>query len=296
MNGRLYDPKLHRFLQTDNYVQDPGNTQNYNRYGYVLNNPLKYTDPSGWETEEEKAKKAQHDEEERLKNEYARAYAEEYGRQFGADGITSQQWMNLGGAGVNSQLYSSYVSQNRDEYNSGLNYGMDKITIHSNADEWLRSGGYDPKGNISDMDENARDSYVKMMVKNVYPADILYGDAGNPNIKYDSAINGYGNYMNKEVTIYDKAFTTNKDLFLTIMHEGSHAWDDYHGLTSAWGENSRDITETRAYEMMHYFDSNVFNNGDHSHYYDFYSNRANESDFNNFRIRSYIAFFNNIQR
>lgn len=47
MNGRLYDPKLHRFLQPDNYVQDSGNTQNYNRYGYVLNNPLKYTDYSG---------------------------------------------------------------------------------------------------------------------------------------------------------------------------------------------------------------------------------------------------------
>lgn len=47
MNGRLYDPKLHRFLQPDNNIQDPYNTQNYNRYGYVLNNPLKYTDPSG---------------------------------------------------------------------------------------------------------------------------------------------------------------------------------------------------------------------------------------------------------
>jgi len=47
MNGRLYDPKLRRFLQPDNNVQDPFNTQNYNRYGYVLNNPLKYTDPSG---------------------------------------------------------------------------------------------------------------------------------------------------------------------------------------------------------------------------------------------------------
>jgi RHS repeat-associated protein len=47
MNGRIYDPKLHRFLQADNNVQDPFNTQNYNRYGYVLNNPLKYTDPSG---------------------------------------------------------------------------------------------------------------------------------------------------------------------------------------------------------------------------------------------------------
>lgn len=47
MNGRLYDPKLHRFLQPDNNIQDPYNTQNYNRYAYVLNNPLKYTDPSG---------------------------------------------------------------------------------------------------------------------------------------------------------------------------------------------------------------------------------------------------------
>lgn len=49
MNGRIYDPKLHRFLQPDNFIQDPANTQNYNRYGYVLNNPLKYTDPSGEE-------------------------------------------------------------------------------------------------------------------------------------------------------------------------------------------------------------------------------------------------------
>ncbi|WP_281922423.1 RHS repeat domain-containing protein [Flavobacterium collinsii] len=47
MNGRLYDPKMHRFMQPDNFIQDPSNTQNYNRYGYVLNNPLKYTDPSG---------------------------------------------------------------------------------------------------------------------------------------------------------------------------------------------------------------------------------------------------------
>ena len=47
MNARLYDPKLHRFLQPDNYVQDPSNTQNYNRYGYCWNNPLKYSDATG---------------------------------------------------------------------------------------------------------------------------------------------------------------------------------------------------------------------------------------------------------
>jgi hypothetical protein len=47
MNGRLYDPLVGRFLSPDNYVQDPSFTQNFNRYGYCLNNPLRYTDPSG---------------------------------------------------------------------------------------------------------------------------------------------------------------------------------------------------------------------------------------------------------
>lgn len=47
MNARLYDPKLHRFLSPDNYIQEPYNTQNYNRYAYCINNPLKYTDVTG---------------------------------------------------------------------------------------------------------------------------------------------------------------------------------------------------------------------------------------------------------
>ena len=46
-NGRLYDPVLGRFFSPDNYVQMPDNSQSFNRYSYCLNNPLKYTDPSG---------------------------------------------------------------------------------------------------------------------------------------------------------------------------------------------------------------------------------------------------------
>lgn len=48
MNGRIYDPTLGRFLQADPHIQAPTNTQNYNRYSYVLNNPMSYTDPSGY--------------------------------------------------------------------------------------------------------------------------------------------------------------------------------------------------------------------------------------------------------
>ncbi|MEJ2419768.1 MAG: RHS repeat-associated core domain-containing protein, partial [Exilibacterium sp.] len=47
MNGRIYDPRLGRFLQADTIIQFPDNTQSYNRYSYVLNNPVRYTDPSG---------------------------------------------------------------------------------------------------------------------------------------------------------------------------------------------------------------------------------------------------------
>jgi RHS repeat-associated protein len=50
MNGRMYDPVLGRFLGVDPILQEPSNSQSINGYGYCLNNPLKYTDPSGYLT------------------------------------------------------------------------------------------------------------------------------------------------------------------------------------------------------------------------------------------------------
>ncbi len=47
MNGRIYDAEVGRFLQVDPYVQEPENSQSWNAYTYVFNNPLSYTDPSG---------------------------------------------------------------------------------------------------------------------------------------------------------------------------------------------------------------------------------------------------------
>ncbi|MBQ3656489.1 MAG: RHS repeat-associated core domain-containing protein [Bacteroidales bacterium] len=46
-NARLYDPYLARFVSPDPWIQDVTNSQNFNRYSYCLNNPLKYTDPTG---------------------------------------------------------------------------------------------------------------------------------------------------------------------------------------------------------------------------------------------------------
>jgi len=46
-NARWYDAELRRFVQADSIVPEPGNPQSLNRYSYGLNNPLRYTDPSG---------------------------------------------------------------------------------------------------------------------------------------------------------------------------------------------------------------------------------------------------------
>ncbi len=51
MNGRVQDAITGRFLSADPYITEPGNTQNYNRYSYVYNNPMSYTDPSGFEAD-----------------------------------------------------------------------------------------------------------------------------------------------------------------------------------------------------------------------------------------------------
>ena len=45
----MYDPSQRRFISPDPLVSAPSNAQSYNRYSYVWNNPLNFTDPSGFE-------------------------------------------------------------------------------------------------------------------------------------------------------------------------------------------------------------------------------------------------------
>lgn len=46
-NARLYDPALGRFVTADWIVPDPSDPQDFNRYAYAVNNPVRYTDPTG---------------------------------------------------------------------------------------------------------------------------------------------------------------------------------------------------------------------------------------------------------
>jgi RHS repeat-associated protein len=47
MNARIYDPTIGRFMSPDDMIPDAYNGQNFNRYTYVDDNPLSYTDPTG---------------------------------------------------------------------------------------------------------------------------------------------------------------------------------------------------------------------------------------------------------
>ena len=47
LNGRVYDPLLARFTSPDTMTESPFDPQDWNRYSYVGNDPLAFTDPSG---------------------------------------------------------------------------------------------------------------------------------------------------------------------------------------------------------------------------------------------------------
>jgi RHS repeat-associated protein len=48
MNGRVEDSITGRMLSADPYVPNKANSQSYNRYSYVNNNPLSFADPTGF--------------------------------------------------------------------------------------------------------------------------------------------------------------------------------------------------------------------------------------------------------
>jgi RHS repeat-associated protein len=46
-HARYYNPSLGRFMSADPFAGNVGNPQSMNRYPYVVNNPLRFTDPTG---------------------------------------------------------------------------------------------------------------------------------------------------------------------------------------------------------------------------------------------------------
>ncbi|MGD9992541.1 MAG: RHS repeat domain-containing protein [Salinivirgaceae bacterium] len=118
MNGRMYDPIIGRMLSPDPILQNPYSTQNYNRYSYVVNNPLKYTDPSGYQFE-------------RLKDRFETEVFDE--RENNGSLWAKYQGKDLGGDG-DSGIPMEEVMWARYRYNANVNFlygslGLDEMGI-----------------------------------------------------------------------------------------------------------------------------------------------------------------------
>ena len=105
MNGRVYDPATAQFFSPDPFIQEAGNWQNYNRYSYVFNNPLIFTDPSGYR------KKTFHE----LEMEYLSDYTPVRN--------TSYRYIKKAGTSGGGGLFNSYI----DAQNKGYSGSYDNF-------------------------------------------------------------------------------------------------------------------------------------------------------------------------
>ncbi len=130
MNGRTYDPTISRFTSADPYIQDPTNSQSFNRYAYVMNNPLKYTDPSGYYPESAEDETADN---ERGGDGVTSGSTKEYAYSYTYDGLfKAQNYITgeiiTGQAGGYGKEAWSY---NQDASGVGVLYEKDSVTIHN---------------------------------------------------------------------------------------------------------------------------------------------------------------------
>jgi RHS repeat-associated protein len=138
MNGRVYDPLTAQFYSPDPFIQSGSDWKNYNRYSYCMNNPTRYTDPSGYKFTGEATS---NDSQRELWSNYAGSYGGGGSSSFRAwaashRGSVSYNWENYryeyangDEASSNSaldQLYSRTSPQDIQNY-SGSSLGYDHL-------------------------------------------------------------------------------------------------------------------------------------------------------------------------
>ena len=158
MNGRMYDPVIGRILSPDIVVQNPGKTQDYNRYSYCNNNPLKYTDPSGY-----------------IK--YAAAFPEcnAYDMSGGMLGVMSGG--GGGGGGFFQQLENS-IQYLPDGFYDLTSLDNKKGTYTFNWE--FNSAGTEYYNTQADIANRQREYYQEHEAQNSYGNNLVAGPGGKP--------------------------------------------------------------------------------------------------------------------
>jgi len=109
--ARYYDAELSRFIQPDSiFPDDPtGNSQALNRYTYVYNNPLKFTDPTG---NQPRHKKKQDDEVEEQQKIASTADKSSSPKGVDTGATTAKKGSRgVGGADSNGDSSSMYIAK-----------------------------------------------------------------------------------------------------------------------------------------------------------------------------------------
>ena len=174
MNGRVYDPALGRFIQPDNQVQYPDDIQTFNKYAYVFNNPLSYTDPSGWGGE---SGNQNWDGGIGLSPAYSN-YGDVNSAGWASGGGGGGVWGGGGSWGVGSSLnnYTNWFSQSTSSIFSG------KVTL--NIPYIASWGRY--RGNI-----NWSSKAINLNFSTSYSSDFgIYSFGGDANVVNSSLFNG----------------------------------------------------------------------------------------------------------
>ena len=202
MNGRVYDPLLGRFLSADPFVQFPKNMQSLNRYSYVLNNPLSYTDPSGFFLAKlyKRVRKIIKGIIRKIREIIGRLYSEEtvrviwagvkayYGDYsgiiaFGADGGDGSLYTNSEGGGQSDSNASSYFALvdwfaenygippdgptiiNLPSTQGGISNAASRSDVHANGGGSQQAGSAQGGGNVS-INGDSTSSYENLGVAN----------------------------------------------------------------------------------------------------------------------------------
>lgn len=206
MNGRVYDHHLHKFLQPDNNIQDLYNTQNYNRYGYVMNNPTKYTDESGefWGYFIGA-----------LFTVYAQGYATT--GDYNPMNWGSDTWLNAG-LGALSSAASSVATYYADNYIN--NYGNNDMMVDEEVNNF---------SNYNDLGTNSNIQIISNDENEIY-----FNGVKNDNFNIFSSFDGANNLISSSLTITGKAIPL--DDYMNALGQNKFIYN-YNGTQKLWNMN-----------------------------------------------------------
>lgn len=165
MNGRVYDPLLGMFLSPDILMQSPDKSQGLNRFTYCMNNPLKFTDPTGDIHTNEGDSRANFWYSVNMINQYF-----------------SQDVWGSGGdfSGSFEQMCRDIISGNFniDDYESGVYY---RDGSFASVVEWSTGDASDPNGSIYGFMCLSNGMSMYIVDGNGYAEGLYYVDIDGPN-------------------------------------------------------------------------------------------------------------------